>query len=590
MGGREAGPAYDRDRTRRALEALTRGGEPHGVREEIVESWRRSLAHGVPREALAAPYDERVLDPGSPLVRAADPVLEQLRADLDRSTSCVTLADQHGRILRRVTADPRLESRLDEASAAPGFSYAERYVGTNALGTALHDRAMVVVHEREHFHDALAGVCGSAVPVRDPVTGRVLGAVGIAAPARPDDASWSALVRQTGLLVENRLFDLHADGQRELYSAYLAALDHGGEVFAVGPDMLRAPPDVRERLARLDHDQLWTQVVDALATRGEAHLPLDLGNGQTAPVRVRALEHRGRLVGAVGELRPPEEVRFPPQQSRPVVPLREYTGWSSPVRAAAVALRRLAQDTRPVCVAGETGTGKTTMVELVAHRVLAGRPLLSLDAAAALVCPDQVAEHLATASPVLVRHAEALDPASLEDLLTRSAHASAARGWLAMTWRGEPALHSVGSGGPALRVLALPPLRSRPDDVGRAVERLLRSRPEARGVTFTPALVERLRRQPWPTNLAGLAEVVDQLLARRDGPVVDAAAVDEVLQASVRRRLTPVEWLLRAAIVDALRAHGGNKELAAASLGMSRASVYRKIKTLDIDVPSLVRE
>ena len=596
MGGREAGPAYDRDRTRRALEALTRGGEAEGVRDEIVASWRRSLAHGVPRETLAAPYDERVLDPDTPLVRAADPVLEQLQADLDSSPSCVTLADQHGRILRRVTGDPRLEARLDEASAAPGFSYAERYVGTNALGTALHDRRLVVVHEREHFHDVLAGVCGSARPVRDPVTGHVLGALGIAAPARPGDASWSALVRQSALLVESRLFDLHADGQRELYAAYLAALRHGRDVFAIGPDLLRAPPEVRERLAGVVHDRLWEQVVDALATRSEAHVPVELG-GRTVPVRVRALEHRGRLVGAVGELRAVEETPFLPQPSGPVLLPREYAGWSAPVRAAAVALRRLAQDNRPVCLVGETGTGKATMVERVAGVALAARPPLRLDAAAALVCPDLVAEHLASGSPVVVRHAEALDPATVEDLVRRSAHPSAGRGWLALTWRGDPASPGTGdpalpgtSSGPAVRVLTLPPLRSRPADVGRAVDELLRTRSGGRHVTFTPTLVERLRRQPWPTNLTGVTEVVDQLLARREGPVVDVAALDEVFQAAVRRRLTPVEWLLRAAIVDALRAHAGNKDLAAASLGMSRASIYRKIKSLDIDVASLVRE
>jgi transcriptional regulator of acetoin/glycerol metabolism len=139
-------------------------------------------------------------------------------------------------------------------------------------------------------------------------------------------------------------------------------------------------------------------------------------------------------------------------------------------------------------------------------------------------------------------------------------------------------------------VLTLPPLRSRPEDVPRAVERLLRARRDARQVAFTPALLERLRRQPWPTNLTGLAEVVTQLLACRQGPVVDVSALDEVFQATVRRRLTPVEWLLRTAIVDALRVHGGNKELAAASLGMSRASIYRKIKSLDIDVSSPVRD
>jgi transcriptional regulator of acetoin/glycerol metabolism len=67
------------------------------------------------------------------------------------------------------------------------------------------------------------------------------------------------------------------------------------------------------------------------------------------------------------------------------------------------------------------------------------------------------------------------------------------------------------------------------------------------------------------------------------------ADLDEVIRARVRRRLSPVEWLLRSAIVEALRAHGGNKERAAASLGMSRASIYRKIKSFDIDVAAVVR-
>jgi transcriptional regulator of acetoin/glycerol metabolism len=81
---------------------------------------------------------------------------------------------------------------------------------------------------------------------------------------------------------------------------------------------------------------------------------------------------------------------------------------------------------------------------------------------------------------------------------------------------------------------------------------------------------------------------VHELLATRQGPVVDVADLDEVVRARVRRRLTPVEWLLRTAIIDALRAHGGNKDLAAASLGMSRASIYRKIKSFDIDVTTVL--
>jgi sigma-54 dependent transcriptional regulator, acetoin dehydrogenase operon transcriptional activator AcoR len=224
MGGKAEGEGYDRNRVQAALDALANGSDPVGVRDGIVASWRRSQAHGVGREALSAPYDESALDRESLLVRAADPVLGQLAEDLTHSPSCVVLADHRGRILRRVTGDPRFDAALDAVLVAPGFNYSERHVGTNALGTALHERAMVVVHEREHFNDRLARLCCSAAPVRDPLTGQVLGALAIAAPARSGDAAWAALARQSGLLVENRLFDFHADGQRELYSSYLGAL------------------------------------------------------------------------------------------------------------------------------------------------------------------------------------------------------------------------------------------------------------------------------------------------------------------------------------------------------------------------------
>ncbi len=582
-GSREQGAAYDPERTRRALEALRGGGDPVGVRPPIQASWRRSQAHGVGGGTLTAPYDEDALDLESPLVRAADPVLDQLARDLTHSPSCVALADARGRILRRVTGDPRFDATLDEVLVAPGFDYSERWVGTNALGTALHDRELVVVHEREHFHDQLAGLCCSAVPVRDPLTGRLLGVLGIAAPARSGDASWSALARQSGLLVENRLFDLHADGQRELYAGYLAALrQRRHPVFAVGPDLLRAPPEVRQQLVGLDHDQLWARVVDALAHRGDASVLVTLADGREVRVRLRAFEHAGRLVGALGELRAVEERRAVPERSGPVVPMPEYAAWSAPVRAAAAALRRLADERRPVCVVGEPGTGKAHLVEVVARRVLPERPLVTVEADGDY-CPDKVAAHLVAGSPVLLRHAERVGPAALDDLLLRGGEDR--HGWLAVTWRGEP--DGLGAVTPAFRVVALPPLRSRPDDVVTTVDRVLRDHPAGRGVSFTPALLERLRRQPWPTNLAGLAEAVEELLAYRQGPVIDVTALNDVLSARVRRRLTPVEWLLRTAIEDALRAHGGNKEAAAAALGVSRASIYRKIKSLDIDVHGL---
>lgn len=53
-------------------------------------------------------------------------------------------------------------------------------------------------------------------------------------------------------------------------------------------------------------------------------------------------------------------------------------------------------------------------------------------------------------------------------------------------------------------------------------------------------------------------------------------------QSVARRALTQLEVIERDAIVAALRQADGNRAAAAAHLGMSRSSLYRKLKTYGI--------
>jgi transcriptional regulator of acetoin/glycerol metabolism len=52
-----------------------------------------------------------------------------------------------------------------------------------------------------------------------------------------------------------------------------------------------------------------------------------------------------------------------------------------------------------------------------------------------------------------------------------------------------------------------------------------------------------------------------------------------------RRLLSPLESMERDAIVQGLLAYQGNKVKTAASLGMSRATIYRKIREYGIVIP-----
>ncbi|MGI5452445.1 helix-turn-helix domain-containing protein [Streptomyces sp. CA-249302] len=65
---------------------------------------------------------------------------------------------------------------------------------------------------------------------------------------------------------------------------------------------------------------------------------------------------------------------------------------------------------------------------------------------------------------------------------------------------------------------------------------------------------------------------------RATGPVRRAELPDPVREGPAPRPLSPMEHAERAAILEALRLHGGNKARTAASLGIARATLYRKLR------------
>jgi transcriptional regulator of acetoin/glycerol metabolism len=108
------------------------------VRPPILDSWRRSRFFGVDADRIETPYNAD-FDPHSRLATAAGPVLDRLSDALHGTPMCLILTDSRGRVRERRTGDHALHRHLDEISLAPGFSYAEEYVGTNGIGTAAEE-------------------------------------------------------------------------------------------------------------------------------------------------------------------------------------------------------------------------------------------------------------------------------------------------------------------------------------------------------------------------------------------------------------------------------------------------------------------
>lgn len=72
------------------------------------------------------------------------------------------------------------------------------------------------------------------------------------------------------------------------------------------------------------------------------------------------------------------------------------------------------------------------------------------------------------------------------------------------------------------------------------------------------------------------------MLSRRRFGVVDAAHLPSEVHSHARRSLTVIESIERDAIVAALADAHGDKALAAKALGLSRATIYRRIRAFGI--------
>ena len=104
-------------------------------------------------------------------------------------------------------------------------------------------------------------------------------------------------------------------------------------------------------------------------------------------------------------------------------------------------------------------------------------------------------------------------------------------------------------------------------------------------LTCSPEAMRVLMRNRWAGNIAQLYQAVRKIVVNRRTGVITVADLPPECLASTRRVLTRLESIECDAIVQALLNVDGNKVRAAQQLGMSRATIYRKIRDYGIRMP-----
>ena len=588
---RQRWSAEGQQRIRRAREQILSAGpipvdgqatDTDLVRPEIAASWRRSLLSGVDpgRVPEGRPDPERAAAPR--LLRAAEPVLDRIVGQLADTTTAVVLADSKAWILWRGAGEPGLFAHLDRISAAPGCCLGEEFVGTNGLGTPVEDRRPALVVGGEHYQDSMQDFTCVGVPIVDRLSNRLAGVLDLTCASRDTNELLLPLLTEAVREIEQRLREQATVRERALFEEFVERTRRRRDVAvaSLNEDFLITNAAAAQLFEPADHALLWDWAGRATATGREVDGTLTLTREIVVQARCTPVAGGAGPAGVVVTMTP--RTRDPVRGS----PTSVTGTWHRLLERA----DRLAGMDGPVLLHGEPGVGKVRLAERM-HRLRDGDgPFLVLDCRTQQARGDAWLRELAAglADPdatVVLRHVTALpDPVAT----TAAAFVGSAAARVVLTTVQRPS--GTAPGGlldSAAVTLAVPPLRDRPEDMPALVDTLLAElgRDGAHQRCTAPALAA-LKAHRWPGNVRELRRVLATALVNSMQFDVGLDHLpDGYREPPTGGRLALLESTERDAIVAALTKAGWNKERAAADLGISRATIYRKIRRFAIVPP-----
>ncbi|SDT11063.1 Transcriptional regulator of acetoin/glycerol metabolism [Nocardioides scoriae] len=535
-------------------------GVPTALRDPIAASWRRASLAGVQPESALERLRPGDVDLTSPLLAAATPVLDDLNERLRETMFCTLLVDREGQVAQRWCGDRAAASALDELGVDLGVNLLEESVGTNALGTVLETRRALSVHGEEHYAVPLKRFSCYGHPIVHPTTKRIEGVLDITALVDRASPLLPPLVARAVADIEQRLLDGSRISEKELLLAFQLASARRRPVVAVGEDLMMSNQAALDLLGSTDTALLRMIGLDLARGRSTA-IDLTLASGTDVVVRAE------RVTGARSGML----LHLEPALPRP--------------RPAALPVARPPVDIdAPVLVAGAPGTGRSTRA-----RQLAEEPVSVLTAAAAMLdgpeawVRDFASMVRAGQGTLCIDGVDLLPPDLVELVASHVALQVPPR----LVLVSGPVDHLegrvAGLAAECLRREELPPLSARLTELPALVAAMLVDLGAPRSLHLTPSALAALSRHSWPGNLRELRAVVRHASQQRSTGAITIDDLPEQYRARERaHQLAPIERAERDAIIGALREHGGNKLRTARTLGISRTTLYAKMRSLRI--------
>ena len=341
--------------------------------EAIIQaSWSRCRAFGLNHQSVPA-FDQlpaegiaQLLESQHSLVQTThQEVLPYYENILSNSNCLIMLADNQGQVLTSWGTQRFIEPKLAHGFSA-GASWMERCSGTNAIGTALACEQAVHIEHDEHFLKANRLMTGSAAPIFD-AERKVIAVLDVSSDSYLPPSHTLGMVKMMSQTVENRLilnlfrgehFQLTFNtGLNNLDSQWAGLLifDETGQVLSANR---RADNLLGLRLSRVSIESLFKVSLLELLNQPDG-LPFALqASGSN---RFQCLLRRPQRVTV--KARVFSESAPSPAPVANVISLNTLHLGDSRVEKAVRQAERLLEKDIPLLIHGETGVGKEVFVK-----------------------------------------------------------------------------------------------------------------------------------------------------------------------------------------------------------------------------------
>jgi transcriptional regulator of acetoin/glycerol metabolism len=616
--------------------------ELHQPDAVIRDSWARCVhQHGLDptrmQEAVILPshqlreHRERLDD----FLRIARHGLEALYQQVAGMGYCVLLTDARG-VTVDFIGDLQLDASLRKAGLYLGSDWSEHRAGTCGVGTAIATGQSLTVHQDDHFDATHIPLSCTAAPVYDPL-GRLNAILDISALTSPQAKSSQRLALQLLEVYASRVENAHF--LRCFRKDWIVKIHPSPEFVEISPDHLIAL-DAGGRV--IGHNRAAQQMLEAQAGTTALGLPFDrffsvrfddLGRfvrSVTGERRAVTLQGSGRVLflhAVPPPLRPLAAVKPAPDNAALPAPLARLSGGDPQLDRQVQRVARLVDTPVGILLTGETGSGKEFFAKAV-HQASQrrGKPFVAVNCAA---IPESLIEselfgHLpgsfsgaaAKGKRGLIHEADGgtlfldeigdmplpLQARLLRVLAERELLPVGATRAVAVDIRVIAATHHdlealVREGRfrddlfyrLAGAHLELPPLRERRDLPWLVQTMLGQTQPPARLSADAEAVVHRYL---WPGNLRELHNAITYASALCEGGVIELRDLPEALlrgpggrSGGAHDEATAAPRAEAQLLLQYLRAARWNISAVAHQMGISRMTVYRRMKRWGIEAP-----